>query len=225
MSIKEWAKREIKIACKREKENTKDEEWNYGVACYESAYRAFECLLKDNHSGFSIGITKSILNRLIDGKPLTPITEEDEWQYIHNDKNGNKVYQCMRMSSLFKHVHEDGTTTYNDINRLICVNVENGATYHANYINRIMNGIVKPINLPYMPSTNPYYVYCEECLYDTKNGDFDSVKICYYIDQEGRRHDIDICLKADGNEPFRRCTAEEYELRRKIHNARVRQNS
>lgn len=40
--------------------------------------RAFESLLGDGHSGMSIGITKNILNRLIDGKPLTPIEDTEE---------------------------------------------------------------------------------------------------------------------------------------------------
>lgn len=36
--------------------------------------------MEDGHSGMSIGITKNILNRLIAGKPLTPIVDtEDIW--------------------------------------------------------------------------------------------------------------------------------------------------
>ena len=43
------------------------------VACYESALRAYRSLERDGHSGMSVQITKSILNRLIDGKCLTPL--------------------------------------------------------------------------------------------------------------------------------------------------------
>lgn len=73
MGMLEWAKNEVAIASKRERGDKPEGEWDYGCACYDSAMRAFESLLGDGHSGMSIGITKNILNRLIDGKPLTPI--------------------------------------------------------------------------------------------------------------------------------------------------------
>ena len=81
MNMKEWAEREIRIACERERGNKPEDEWDYGVACYESAFKAFQSLLEDGHSGFSLGLTQNILNRLIDGKPLTPIEDVPEiWQ-------------------------------------------------------------------------------------------------------------------------------------------------
>lgn len=62
----EWAKREIELACKRERGDRPENEFDYGCACYTSALKAFESLLNDDHSGMSIMITKHILNRLID---------------------------------------------------------------------------------------------------------------------------------------------------------------
>lgn len=78
MSMLEWAKNEVAIASKRERGDKPEGEWDYGCACYDSAMRAFESLLGDGHSGMSIGFTKNILNRLIDGKPLTPIEDTEE---------------------------------------------------------------------------------------------------------------------------------------------------
>ena len=69
-SMERWAENEVAIACRREKPDRKDGEWDYGCACYESALKAFQSLCNDGHSGFSIGLTKAILNRLIDGKSL-----------------------------------------------------------------------------------------------------------------------------------------------------------
>lgn len=55
--------------------------------------RAFESLLGDGHSGMSIGITKNILNRLIDGKPLTPIEDtEDVWNVCSRGKKWRSSY-------------------------------------------------------------------------------------------------------------------------------------
>ena len=83
-------KNEIELAKKQEEKNAPDD-CNYGNACYDSAYKAFESLLNDNHSGMSIRITKSILDRLIDNKPLTPIYDDkEEWNsldYYVNEKN------------------------------------------------------------------------------------------------------------------------------------------
>lgn len=70
MSMMEWAKREVEIASKRERGDKPESEWDYGCACYDSALKAFESLCGDGHSGFSIGITKGILNRLIERENL-----------------------------------------------------------------------------------------------------------------------------------------------------------
>lgn len=75
--MEQWAKREIELACKHELGGKDQTEWDYGVACYESAFKAFKSLIADGHSGFSIHITMSILNRLVEGKPLTPIEDTD----------------------------------------------------------------------------------------------------------------------------------------------------
>lgn len=95
MSMTEWAKREIEIAIKKERGDGDPNEWDYGCACYESAYKAFLSLYEDEHSGCSIGFTKEILNRLIDGKPLTPIEDvPDVWSKITCLKNECTAYQC-----------------------------------------------------------------------------------------------------------------------------------
>lgn len=99
MSMLEWAKREVAIASKRERGDKPEDEWDYGVACYESALKAFESLCGDGHSGYSIGVTKNILNRLIDGKPLTPIEDtEDVWNQCNRGVEDPVTYQCKRMS-------------------------------------------------------------------------------------------------------------------------------
>ena len=124
-NMQTWAEKEIEIACKRERRASgieNDGDWDYGCACYGSALKAYKSLMGDGHSGFSIGMTKHILNRLIDGKPLTPIEDTpDVWNDIldRNDEEGYVCYQCERMSSLFKYVYSDGTVKYKDIDSFI----------------------------------------------------------------------------------------------------------
>ena len=140
MSMTEWAKREVEIASKRERGDKPESEWDYGCACYDSALKAFESLCGDGHSGFSIGITKGILNRLIDGKPLTPIEDiEDVWNVCSRGENGGVVtYQCKRMSSLFKDVYPDGTVKYHDNDRYYCIKWDDpNLCWHNGFIGKI----------------------------------------------------------------------------------------
>lgn len=198
-SIERWAENEVAIACCREKPDRKDGEWDYGCACYESALKAFHSLCEDGHSGFSIGLTKAILNRLINNKPLLPIEDTNEvWSDI-SDMSGLKGeecnYQCKRMSSLFKYVYADGTVKYRDVDRYHGVNINcPDAPYHSGLIDTVMDELY-PITMPYMPADRAYKVYTEEFLVDPKNGDFDTVGILYVITPSLERVEINRYFK------------------------------
>lgn len=224
MSMKEWAKREVEIACKREAPDRKEGEWDYGCACYESALKAFDSLMEDGHSGFSIAMTKHILNRLIDGKPLTPIEDTpDIWIECSRGRDKYKTYQCNRMSSLFKDVYPDGAVTYSDVNRFIGVSVDDpDVCWHSGLVDRIV-GELFPITMPYMPMDKPYKVYCKELLTDRKNGDFDSVAIFYIDTPEGERVQVNRYFKegSENNKPWTEIPVEEWEERCELHNKRL----
>lgn len=184
MNIIEWARNEVEIACKRERaaaEKEGEDSWDYGCTCYESALEALEALNRTDHSGMSIGFTKSILNRLIDWKPLTPIEDtDDEWEEDYFGKGPNKNYQNKRLSSLFKTVHPDGTVEYKDNDRLYCVNMDNPKVpYYSGLVSRIINEMF-PIEFPYMPGRQ-IKVVCDEILTDPKNGDFDTMAVYYAV--------------------------------------------
>lgn len=189
-----WACREVELACVHEREgnNTPDGDWDYGCACYESALKAFKSLMKDGHSGFSIGATHSILNRLIEGRPLTPIIDTpDVWNNISDISGSNdeeSIYQCKRMSSLFKYVYPDGSTKYREIDAHYCIDIGNESTYHSGLVQGIIDEMF-PIEMPYWP-TKPIRVYCEEFLTDRKNGDFDTVGIFYAVKPNDERVEI-----------------------------------
>lgn len=201
MSMTEWAKREIEIACKRERGDKPETEWDYGCACYESAYKAFQSLLGDGHSGMSIGFTKNILNRLIDGKPLTPIEDTpDVWGCVRHEKDGMCSYQCSRMSSLFKDKYADGTVEYHDVNRVHCVNRDNpnDPGWSNGFVSRIIHAKY-PITMPYYPAAKPMVVYCTEGLSDPKNGDFDTIGVWYVLKPDGEKDIIERFFKEAPN--------------------------
>lgn len=194
MNMLDWARQEVEIACRKENPDKKEGEFDYGCACYESALKAFESLCGDGHSGFSIKMTQSILNRLIDGQPLTPIEDTDDiWDDSSwSDSDGSKVYQCKRMFSLFKHVYPDGTVKYTDNNKSYCVDINNQRSTYGSGLGSLVIDEMFPITMPYMPS-KPIKVYCEDFLTDKKNGDFDTVGVFYAIKTEnGQQEKIEI---------------------------------
>lgn len=215
MSMKEWAEREVELACKHEAPDRKEGEWDYGCACYESALKAYNSLLEDGHSGMSIGFTKTILNRLIDGKPLTPIYDEpDEWNDNPYEHDEGIHYQGKRMSSLFKIVHEDGSITYSDVDRVLCVDISNRHnTYHFGLASELVNRMY-PITMPYLPSDRPYKVFMKDRLYDSKNGDFDSIYISHIILPNGTDvHDVNKYFVEAEDGGWKEITEEEWKER------------
>lgn len=187
MDLEKWAEKEIEIACKRENPDREEGEWDYGCACYESALKAFKSLLEDEHSGFSIAITKNILNRLIDGKPLTPIEDTDDvWDRERADIFDEcQIYQCTRMSSLFKYVYNDGRVKYMDVNRVIAYDIDNpDVTYYTGLADAFINEMY-PVTMPYMPYDKYFKICFETFLTDKKHGDYDTKAILYLITPEG----------------------------------------
>lgn len=145
--------------------------------------KAYKSLLEDGHSGMSISLTKQILNKLIDGTPLTPIEDtEENWGYIgdkvdHYESQRVRTYQCRRMASLFKYIYPNGEIKYSDIERYHCVNIHNPKnTYQSGLCRHILDEMY-PIKMPYSPADEYYVFRCEKLLTDPKNGDFDTIGI------------------------------------------------
>lgn len=195
MSMREWAEREIELL----KEANKPDEgecFDYIGGCCDSALKAYNTLLDDEHSGISIGITRNILNSLIKGRPLTPIEDVPEvWNYIgafneEEEAAGIKRYQCKRMSSLFKKEYPDGTVSYSDVDRGCGVNINCPSyRYHSGAIDNIIKERF-PIDMPYCPTNEPYEVYTEDFLYDEDNGDYDTVAYYYILTPEGEKIEL-----------------------------------
>lgn len=193
-----WAEREVALACAEERKMAKEKgEENDGIACYESALRAYQSLLSDSKDQFYITVAKGILNRLLDGKCLSPIEDAaDVWEEIKtNNKDTLKCYQCKRMSSLFKEVAPDGTVTYRDVSRTYVVDVENPeATYTNPLASRLIDKIF-PITMPYFPTDKRFKVVRDTFLFDKKNGDYDTVAFLYFITPTGKRIDLNHYFK------------------------------
>lgn len=222
MSMKTWAEKEIELACEQERklcaEQGSVDDASYGVGCYKSALKAYNSLMEDGHSGMSIGITKGILNRLIEGKCLTPIEDtEDVWSCCSrcNDERDYETYQCKRMSSLFKYVYTDGSISYSDVDRVRCCNLKSYAAGHEcwysnGFITRLINSIF-PIEMPYA-ANQTYYVFTEDFLFETNNGDYDTLAVVYMKDSKGDIIDINRYFK-ECEDGFVEISKDEYDYR------------
>lgn len=212
MSMTEWAKREVEIASKRERGDKPESEWDYGCACYNGALEAFEVICKQGRSGASIKVTQAILNRLINGKPLTPIEDtEDVWNEV-SISGGRLQYQCKRMSSLFKDVDSCGYVKYTDVDRECCIDINTGSTYSSGLVRKLVDKLY-PIKMPYMPEDKPFKVYCEDFLVDPKNGDYDTVGIFYLEEPDGSKVELNkFYAEIDGE--MKEITGREYNERK-----------
>ena len=200
MNMLDWAEREVELACARERcQSDERTDCEYGVLCLKSALKAYKCLMEDEHSGFSIGVTMNFLNRLVDRKPLTPIEDTpDMWDVIDHYDNGTECqWQCSRMSSLFKVMHWDGEITYSDVNRVVVTYANNpGIMWHNSRATRIINEMF-PIKMPYWPPKGRYTVYAEDFLVDPNCGDYDTTGYLYVITPEGEKVEIGRYSKED----------------------------
>ena len=200
--MSEWAEQECRIACKKENPDFdfNSDEFDYGCSCYKSALKAYKSLMEDEHSGMSFSFTKNILIRLMEGLPLTPITDDDFF-----NEDGSPIrelesneylkrcglksdLQCTRMSSLFRKETLDGKVTYRDIDRSYFIDIENPSdTYQSN--DKFLDEMF-PITMPYMPEKGKYKIYAQTFLADEKNGDFDTRGILYLITPDGTRVNV-----------------------------------
>lgn len=198
MSVDIWAKREVELAKNEALKSGSDNcSTHYICGCLNSALKAFNSLCEDGHSGASIEQTFLILGRLIHGLPLTPIEEDTSWVKSYVNDSGTTTYQCTRMSSLFKDVGKDGSTTYNDVNRVRCVNRDDptSPSWYNGFVSKFVNSI-HPIKFPYYPATNPIVAYVSEHT-TSLHEDFDTICIDSVKLNNGETVDVKRFFKED----------------------------
>lgn len=180
----DWAENEINIYCKKAEAN--DDGYGsmeYMQECAFAALDAYNLLMGQGHSGSSMGITMSILNKLVDGKPLTLIENtNDMWEPGFESKEfGYKTFNCKRYPALYKKVYNDGGVVYKDVNRWSCYDVGSDVPYSSGTVNTALDELF-PITFPYAPHI--YRVNCETFLLNKSIGDFDHKAILNYVDAD-----------------------------------------
>lgn len=154
-----WAEKEINELIANEfSEDTIDNKVNIDklnnvLTAYKSLYKTAFLNFKD--------FEKEYMIRLIERKPLTPITENDfeDFTVECNDPNEDCYISKNKGSLIFKLVNKTtGNVTYNDIYRFEYVNVNemDGTVFNYKRIRDIVGTYLNreyPITMPYLPKT------------------------------------------------------------------------
>lgn len=213
--MKDWAISELKLAGYHPEATDKDA--SYGDKCAQAALELFDLLLKQDHSGASIGFTMQILNRLVKRKPLVPLTgEEDEWSELEVI-NGQVYQHNKRYPSLCKKICADGTIKFSDHNRVSCYDailLEDGSRVYwgSGIVTRLMDDLY-PITFPYMP--DELYVAVEEILSDPRNGDFDTICIHDVQFSDGSKMNLSRYF-GEFEDGWKEITEDEWTLRKQL---------
>jgi hypothetical protein len=109
------------------------------------------------HSGFSASYLISRLQRLMNWKPLSAITGEDNEWYDPSHVVDHMSYQNKRCCSVFKNVYSDGTVKISDIDAVV-VSDNGGVSW---FTGSICKNFEDPITFPYYPPTNSKHVYIQ----------------------------------------------------------------
>lgn len=120
----------------------------YGEMLNEAILEIVEVFAKQGHSGYSAKLAAEAAGRLMNFKPLTPLTgENDEWY-----DRGEGTWQNKRHTSLFK----DETGFCYDLAGVTFEYVDEPGNYFTNgdLVRRYYKGIPR-IKFPYMPADKP----------------------------------------------------------------------
>lgn len=101
--------------------------------------------VNQGHSGCSANYMISILTRLLDWKPITPlIGNDDEWNEV-----GQGVYQNRRCPTIFKN-DKNNSMAYNGEGKVF--SDDDGETWYTNIDSRI------PVTFPYLVPSQPEFI-------------------------------------------------------------------
>ena len=190
----------------------------YKLECIKSAQKAYCSLCADGHSGHSIFETMSFLKRMVEHKPLTPLTEEEsEWNLISpaDEEDNFDLFQSRRSPSVFKKVYAD-KTVYNDVDRVVVRDIDTGLDWYCGFYTKMVDDMF-PVEMPYMPSSKKFIVEVRE--FDSANakpGEYDTVFVSRIIPPEGIGECINLnkaykeAIGEDGKPTFVEIGEEEY---------------
>ena len=136
----EWAKAEL--------ERIGDQDDEMQQMMNKDILQIVEVFSEQGHTGFSASYALNIINRLLDWKPITALTgDDDEWENIHED-----TYQNKRCSAVFKKGKDNSTAYYIDGK---VFSDDGGETWYTCRESRV------PVTFPYVVPEKPERIILE----------------------------------------------------------------
>jgi hypothetical protein len=144
-NLVEWAKAEL------ERIGGKDDEMQQ--AMNKDILQIVEVFSEQGHSGFSAGYALNIIKRLLNWKPITPLTgEDDEWCDVPSWDDGENSQQNKRCSAVFRKNFDNSTAYY--INGKVFSD-DGGKSWFTNRDSFV------PITFPYVVPEKPERIIVE----------------------------------------------------------------
>lgn len=149
MNLVEYAETELNKIIENVKKEGDKEDIEMQKAINKDILDIVKLFSKQGHSGFTANYSIEVLNRLLQYKPLSLLTgEEDEWEKIQNEK----FLQNKRYSSVFKDI--DTGKTYNIDGKIF--SDDNGKIWYTTKDSKI------DITFPYEVPNEPEKVYVKK---------------------------------------------------------------
>jgi len=144
-NLVEWAKSELDRLVKDDDELQK--------AINKDILEIVEKFSEQGHSGFSASYALSIIKRLLDWKPITPLTgEESEWNDVPSYDDGSNTQQNKRCSAVFRKNFDNSTAYYIDGK---VFSDDGGKTWFTSRDSRV------PVTFPYVVPEKPERIILE----------------------------------------------------------------
>ncbi|MBO0961978.1 hypothetical protein J1P26_19930 [Neobacillus sp. MM2021_6] len=140
-----WAKQELELI------GSHDDEMQQMMN--KDILQIVEAFSDQGHSGFSAGYALNLIKRLLDWKPITPLTgEEDEWgEVYYTDKE--QTQQNKRCSAVFRKYKDNSTAYYIDGK---VFSDDGGETWYTNRDSFV------PVTFPYLVPEKPERIVLEK---------------------------------------------------------------
>jgi hypothetical protein len=144
MSLVNWAKNELDRLVKDGDEEQKE--------VNNDILEVVQVFANQGHSGFSASYSLNIIKRLLDWKPIGPLSgEDDEWSDVPEWDNGTKTQQNKRCSAVFRDNFDNSTAHYIDGKRF---SDDGGKTWFS----KGGKGSSVPVIFPYAVPEKPEYI-------------------------------------------------------------------
>ena len=112
-SLIQWAEKELTIFNAKALENESEKDHMQEMIT-KDILAMVTLFSEQHHSGYSASYALKLLSRLLEWKPLTPLTGEDsEWHDV-SDLSGYTLDQNNRCSAVFRENHDNATAYYLD---------------------------------------------------------------------------------------------------------------